>query len=148
MTSKILLVDDEAKIRDVLSCLLMEIGHEVRTASGPDEALALVRQQKFDMAFVDNLLGPMQGIELIEQLGRIDVDLPIVLMTGNPNIDTAIQALKKGASGFLRKPFRIEDLLVSIDHVNRKRELEEQRKELMADLERGARDKRSIPEST
>jgi putative two-component system response regulator len=135
MTSKILLVDDEARILDVLSCMLAELGCNVTTASRPDEALHLVGKEKFHMAFVDNLLGPVEGIDLIGQLGKVDPDLHFVIMTGNPNIETAIHALKKGVSDFLRKPFRIEDLLVSIDHVNRKRELEQQRKEIMSGLE-------------
>jgi putative two-component system response regulator len=135
MTSKILLVDDEARILDVLSCMLRELGCNIKTASGPVEALDLVGREKFHMAFVDNLLGPVEGIDLIGQLGKIDPDLHFVIMTGNPNIETAIHALKKGVSDFLRKPFHVEDLLVSIDHVNRKRELEQQRREMMSGLE-------------
>jgi putative nucleotidyltransferase with HDIG domain len=141
MTSKILLVDDEARIRDVLSCMLTELGCEVKTASGPDEALDLVGKESFHMAFVDNLLGPVEGIELIGQLSKVDPDLHFVIMTGNPNVETAINALKKGISDFLRKPFRIEDLLVSIDHVNRKRDLEQQRKEMLSGLELKVREK-------
>jgi putative two-component system response regulator len=135
MTSNILLVDDDARILDVLSCMLRELGCNIKTASGPVEALDLVGREKFHMAFVDNLLGPVEGIDLIGQLGKIDPDLHFVIMTGNPNIETAIHALKKGVSDFLRKPFHVEDLLVSIDHVNRKRELEQQRREMMSGLE-------------
>jgi len=135
MNSNILLVDDEARILDVLSCMLTELGCNVKTASGPDQALDLVGKETFHMAFVDNLLGPMEGLELIGQLGKVDPDLHFVIMTGNPNIETAIHALQQGVSDFLRKPFHFEDLLVSIDHVNRKRELDQQRKILMSELE-------------
>ena len=141
MASKILIVDDEAHIRNVLSCMLMEMGHDVKTASGPDEARSLVAGESFQMAFVDNLLGPMQGVDLVEHLGKIDPNLHFVIMTGNPNIETAIQSLKKGVSDFLRKPFHTEDLLVSIDHVNKKREIEQQRRELMSFLELKVREK-------
>lgn len=141
MTSKILVVDDEAHIRNVLSCMLMELGHDVKAASGPDEALSIITGESFQIAFVDNLLGPMQGVELVELLGAIDPELHFVIMTGNPSIETAIQSLKKGVSDFLRKPFRVEDLLVSISHVNKKRELEQQRKELMTCLETKVKEK-------
>jgi len=133
--SRILIVDDELNILKVLSDMLREMDCYVRTATNPDEALRLIAQEPFHIAFVDNFLGKTEGIQLIEQMGRIDPELHFVIMTGNPNIDLAIDALKKGASDFLRKPFRIEDLLVSIAHVNRKRQMEQQRNELMTDLE-------------
>ena len=133
--SRILLVDDEVHILNVFSDILRDMDCHVRTAASPDEALRLMEQEPFDIAFVDNFLGPIEGIQLIEQMGRIDPDLHYVIMTGNPNIDLAIASLKKGAADFLRKPFRIEDVLISIDHVNRKRELERHRKELMSVLE-------------
>lgn len=135
MTSRILLVDDETRILDTLACMFKEIGWEVATAATPDEALRLVSQEPFRMAFVDNQLGSMEGMELIDQLRKADPNLHFVIITGNPNIETAIRALKNGIADFLRKPFRFEDLLVSIEHVNRKRDLEQQRKDLLAGLE-------------
>jgi putative two-component system response regulator len=77
----------------------------------------------------------------VEHLGKIDPELHFMIMTGNPNIDMAIQSLKKGASDFLRKPFHMEDLVVSIDLVNKKREIEQQRKELMSLLELKVKEK-------
>ena len=133
--TRILLVDDEVNILHVLTDILREMDCYVRTANRPEEALRLMNEESFDIAFVDNFLGSIEGIQLIEQMGRMDPDLHYVLMTGNPNIDLAIASLKKGVADFLRKPFRIEDILISIDHVNRKRELEQQRKELMSVLE-------------
>jgi putative nucleotidyltransferase with HDIG domain len=87
------------------------------------------------------LLGPVEGIDLIGKLGKVDPDLHFVIMTGNPDIEMAIHALKKGVSDFLRKPFHIEDLLISIDHVKRKRKLEQQRKEMMSGLEQKVQEK-------
>jgi DNA-binding NtrC family response regulator len=131
MTSKILLVDDEDRILDLLACMFREIGLDVATAATPAEALRLVSEEPFRMAFVDNYLGSMEGIELIDQLRSADPDLQFVIMTGNPNIETAIRALNSGIADFLRKPFRFEDLLVSIEHVNRKIDLERQKKDLL-----------------
>ncbi len=135
MTSRILLVDDEVRILDALACMFKEIGWDVATAATPAEALRLVSEEPFRMAYVDNNLGSMEGLELIDQLRKADPSLHFVIMTGNPNIETAIRALKNGIADFLRKPFRFEDLLVSIEHVNRKIELEQQRKDLLAGLE-------------
>jgi len=132
MTARILLVDDEVRILDALSCMFKEISMDVATAATPAEALRLVSKEKFRMVFVDNYLGPMEGMELIRQLRKVDPNLQFVIMTGNPNIEAAVLALKDGVADFLRKPFRFEDLLVSIEHVNRKIALEQQKKDLLA----------------
>jgi len=135
MTSKILLVDDEERILDMLACMFTELGLDVAKAATPAEAIRRASEEPFRMAFVDNHLGPMEGIELIERLRTYDPSLQFVIMTGNHDIETAIHALKMGVSDILRKPFRMEELLVSMDHVNRRLDLEQQRKDLLAVLE-------------
>ena len=129
MTSKILLVDDEVRVLDALSCMFKEIGLDVATAATPVEALRLVSEGSFQIAFVDHNLGSMDGLELIGQLRKFDPNLQFVIMTGNPDIEAAVRALGNGVADFLRKPFRFEDLLVSIQHVNRKIELDQQIKD-------------------
>jgi DNA-binding NtrC family response regulator len=136
MTAKILLVDDEDRVLDILACMFKEIGWDVATAATPAEALRLVSEEPFRMAFVDNYLGSMEGMDLIEQLRKADPNLQFVIMTSNPNIATAINAIKNGVADFLRKPFRFEDLLVSIEHVNRKIELERQKQDLQRRISR------------
>lgn len=132
MASRIMLVDDEERILEVLACMFKEIGWDVATAATPAEALRLVSEEPFRMAFVDNHIGSMEGLELIEQLRAVDPSLQFVIMTGNPDIETAIKAIKSGIADFLRKPFRFEDLLVCIEHVNRRIDLEQQKKDLLA----------------
>lgn len=141
MNARILLVDDEDRVLDVLTCMFREVGLDVATAATPAEALRFVSEEPFRIAFVDNHLGSMEGMELIDQLRKTDPNLQFVIMTGNPNIETAIRALKNGIADFLRKPFHIEDLLVSIQHVNRKIELEQQKKNLLAGLEQTVQEK-------
>jgi len=139
--SRILLIDDELNILTVLSDMLRDMDCYVRTATRPEEALRLMAEEPFHLAFVDNFLGPIEGIQLIEQMNRIDPNLHCVIMTGNPSIELAIDCLQKGVSDFLRKPFRIEDILSSIDQVNKKRALKRQSKELMQVLELKVREK-------
>jgi DNA-binding NtrC family response regulator len=112
--------------------MFKEIGWDVATAATPAEALRLVSEEPFRMAFVDNYIGSIEGLELIEQLRAVDPSLQFVIMTGDPNIETAIKAIKKGIADFLRKPFRFADLLVSIEHVNRKIDREQQKKDILA----------------
>jgi DNA-binding NtrC family response regulator len=133
MTSHILLVDDDDKIRDVLSCLLMELGHEVKTASGPEEARELVNRTKFHLAFIDNHLGSTRGTDLIPVLAGLDRDLRFVLMSGTSDIEMAEDAIGKGVSGFLRKPFRVEEVLLCIDHASWRKKIEQRMKRLKSD---------------
>ena len=117
----------------MLACMFKEIGCDVATAATPAEALRLVSEDRFRIAYIDYYLGSMDGMELIDQLRAADPNLQFVIMTGSPNIEAAVRALEKGVADFLRKPFHFEDLLVSIEHVNRKIDLEQQKKQLLAD---------------
>jgi DNA-binding NtrC family response regulator len=131
-SSRILLVDDEQNLLHLLSLMLMEFGWAVATASRPGEALHMVQAERFQIAFVDNHLGPIEGIELIGKIQDVDPDLPCILMTGNLSIDVTVNAIRNGVAGVLRKPFRVEDLLVSIEQGKRAREIIlQQRKHLL-----------------
>jgi DNA-binding NtrC family response regulator len=131
MTSRILLVDDEDRILDAIGCMFKEIGLDVTTAATPVEALRYVSEGSFKIVFVDHHLGSMDGLELIGHLRKLDPNLQFVIMTGNPDVEAAVRALGNGVADFLRKPFRFEDLLVSIEHVNRKIEMEQRIKDLL-----------------
>lgn len=133
MASRILLVDDDERIRDVLAFLLMELGHEVKTAAGPDEARELANQKGFHIAFVDNHLGSMKGTDLIPELAELDPDLSFVIMSGTPDVEMAEDAIEKGVSGFLRKPFRVEEVLLCIDQVSWRKKIEKRLKTLKQD---------------
>jgi putative nucleotidyltransferase with HDIG domain len=135
-TVRILIVDDEKRILETYSLMLMDIGYSVQTASQPDEAIRLVQGEKFDIAFIDQFLGPARGLELMQELSRADPALYFVLMTANGSTDLAVDALKRGASDFISKPFFIADLIKSIEHVNMKRSLDKQKQEMLAMLER------------
>lgn len=141
MDLRVLLVDDDERIRGILSDMMTEMGFIVKTAADPGAALLAAADESFQLALVDNYLGETEGVHLIAQLADVDPEIQCVIMTGSPNVDTAIHALKKGAVDFLRKPFRVEELLTAIDLVNRKRKLEQERKELLAGLELRIREK-------
>lgn len=140
--SRILLVDDEERILHLISLMLIEFGWSVSATSQPEEALRMVQKERHEIAFIDNQLGPMEGITLIEKIHAIDADLPCVLMSGDLNIDRATNALEKGTAGFLRKPFRVEELLVSIEQCNKTRELLE-RQTVLTELQRTRRKNRA-----
>jgi two-component system, NtrC family, nitrogen regulation response regulator NtrX len=112
----ILVVDDEADIRELVSGLLEDEGHAVRTASNSDAALAAIRARKPSLALLDIWMqgGGLDGLELLDLIKQIDEDLPVVMISGHGNIETAVSALKRGAYDFIEKPFKSDRLVVVV----------------------------------
>ncbi len=131
----ILLVDDEAMLRELFSEMLSDLGHQVTAVADPASALAEMTPGRYDIAFLDHFLGSQLGLDLMQQLAEADPDLYFVMITANGNTDLAVEALQRGASDFLVKPFFEDDIVRSIDCVRGKRDLELQRKGLMLEME-------------
>jgi two-component system nitrogen regulation response regulator NtrX len=112
MATDILVVDDEADIRELVSGILTDEGHAVRTA--PDSAMALqaIRARLLDIWMQG---GGMDGLELLDLVKEFDPDLPVVMISGHGNIETAVSAIKRGAYDFLEKPFKSDRLLLVVD---------------------------------
>ncbi len=113
----ILVVDDEADIRDLVSGLLEDEGHAVRTASNSEEALAAIRARRPSLAVLDIWMqgGGLDGLELLDVVRELDPDLPVVMISGHGNIETAVSALKRGAYDFIEKPFKSDRLVVVVE---------------------------------
>ena len=118
--SRLLMVDDEQRILQLFAPLLEDAGFYVRTASTPDEALRLVREDSFHIAFVDQFLGTVKGLDLLDDLSAASPGLHFVIMTACASPDLAVEAMKRGASDFLSKPFFIGDFIRSIEYVQKK----------------------------
>jgi DNA-binding NtrC family response regulator len=115
----ILLVDDEAKIRQALARALVDEGHDVVETGSPKEALRLLNERPFDLLVVDNLMPELSGLEVIRQVAASmpSEERPqIVMMTAHATIESAIEAMKMGALDYLQKPFEIEEFLVVARH--------------------------------
>lgn len=132
--TRILIVDDERGILESFSFLLEDFGYSIKTASNPEDALRLASSDRFDIAFIDQYLGSARGVDLMDRMSAVDPDLYFVIITGSSSTDLAVDAFKKGASDFVSKPFFGADLIRSIEHVNKKRELDLQKKEFLATL--------------
>lgn len=139
--TRILIVDDEKRILELFKPLLEDSGYYVETAFTPDEALRLVREDYFDIVFIDQLLGPSRGLDLMQQITDMGKGLYYVIMTGNGSTDLAVEAMKRGASDFLSKPFFVNDIVKSIEYVNRRKALDSEKAELVASLELKAKEK-------
>ena len=114
MTSDVLIVDDEADIRDLVAGILEDEGYSVRTAQDSESALAAIRARKPSLLVLDIWMqgGGMDGLELLDMVKALDADLPVVMISGHGNIETAVSAIKRGAYDFLEKPFKSDRLLL------------------------------------
>ena len=130
----VLVVDDEADIRDLVSGLLEDEGHAVRTASNSEEALAAIRARKPSLLVLDIWMqgGGMDGLELLDLVMELDADLPVVMISGHGNIETAVSALKRGAYDFLEKPFKSDRLLLVVERALEAANLKRENRRLRA----------------
>jgi len=128
MISDILVVDDEADIRDLVAGILQDEGYAVRTARNSETALAAIRARKPALVVLDIWMtgGGMDGLELLDVLKGLDEDLPVIMISGHGNIETAVAAIKRGAYDFIEKPFKSDRLLLivqrALEAANLKRE--------------------------
>ena len=132
----ILVVDDEADIRELVSGLLEDEGHAVRVAANSDEALAAIRARKPSLALLDIWMqgGGLDGLELLDIIKELDPDLPVVMISGHGNIETAVSALKRGAYDFIEKPFKSDRLVVVIERALEAATLKRENKRLRAQV--------------
>ena len=116
MAEKILIVDDEPDMLKLLSMILKEkTPYEITTTNNPLEALDLAKKGGFDLVISDLKMPGLDGIELIEAVKQIDVDIPIIIITAYGTIESATEAIQKGGFDFITKPFRKEQILFTID---------------------------------
>src|SRR5258708_39709384 len=117
MSSDILIVDDEADIRELVAGILQDEGHGARTAKNSDEALAAVAARRPNLIFLDIWLqgSKLDGLQLLAAIKQEHPELPIVMISGHGNIETAVAAIKNGAYDFIEKPFKADPLVLVAD---------------------------------
>src|SRR6204780_3482876 len=131
MASDILIVDDEADIRDLVAGILQDEGHGTRTAGNSDGAVAAVVARRPNLVFLDIWLqgSRLDGLQLLDSLKQEHPDLPVVMISGHGNIETAVSAIKHGAYDFIEKPFKADRLLLvaerALENSRLKREVRE-----------------------
>jgi excisionase family DNA binding protein len=111
--ARVLVVDDEASIRDLLSKTLALAEYDVDTAADASTALGRVRATEYDLLIADLRMPGMDGLTLIRQVKRIRAELPVIIITGFSTESTAIEAVNLGVAGYLRKPFRVPEVLAA-----------------------------------
>ncbi|MDK2979452.1 MAG: two-component system, NtrC family, nitrogen regulation response regulator NtrX [Bacteroidales bacterium] len=112
--AKILVIDDEKSIRDTLKEILEYEEHQVDLAADGDEGLTLFKENKYDIVLLDIKMPQKDGIEVLEEIFKINYEIPVIMISGHGNIDTAVESIKKGAYDFIEKPLDLNRLLVTI----------------------------------
>ena len=130
----ILVVDDEEVMRDVLRSLLIQAGYGVSLAENGPQGLAVARRGGYAAAIVDMMLPEMDGIEVLEELKRIDPELVVLMITAYASVETAIAAMKKGAFDYVAKPFKHEELLHILANGLNQRRLQDENRQLRTAL--------------
>jgi response regulator RpfG family c-di-GMP phosphodiesterase len=139
--TRILIVDDDASVRDVISVLLQEEGYECRTAAGAEEALEIAAQEAPPLVISDMKMPGRDGIWLLEAFRERHPDSAVVMLTGYGDTEAAVDCLRRGAADYLLKPPKLTDLIRAIERALAKRRIELARKRYQRKLERKVRDR-------
>jgi two-component system nitrogen regulation response regulator NtrX len=134
MASDILIVDDESDICELVAGLLQDEGYSTRTARDSDSALAEIAGRRPNLLFLDIWLqgSRLDGLQLLDQVKALHPELPVVMISGHGNIETAVAAIKQGAYDFIEKPFKADRLVLVADRALETSRLKREVKELKA----------------
>ena len=132
--AKILVVDDEAGIRDFFYSALSQEDYEVSTAPSGEEAIELVRKDGFDLVLLDIKLPGIDGIEILRQIRKIDEDIVVIIITAHATLKTAVAALKEGAYDYVTKPFDLNEITSTVKRGLEKKRLLIENRELVKRL--------------
>ncbi|SBW13775.1 nitrogen regulation protein NR(I) [Brucella sp. 10RB9215] len=141
MAADILVVDDEVDIRDLVAGILSDEGHETRTAFDADSALAVINDRAPRLVFLDIWLqgSRLDGLALLDEIKKQHPELPVVMISGHGNIETAVSAIRRGAYDFIEKPFKADRLILvaerALETSKLKREVSDLRKRTGDQLE-------------
>ena len=119
----ILIIDDEKAIRKTLAEILAYEGYKIEEAGDGEEGLRKFSEKKFDIVLCDIKMPRMDGIEFLEKARELNADVPVIMISGHGNVETAVEAVKKGAFDYISKPPDLNRLLITLRNATEKQEL-------------------------
>jgi PAS domain S-box-containing protein len=134
--ANILIIDDEESIRFSFKTHLSNEGHEVTTAADYSSGIKALSENKFDLVIMDIILGCRTGIDILQEIKHKHMQSQVIMITGEPNIETAADAVRFGAFDYLVKPIRKKTLLQVTSHALQNKSLIEQKNRMKADNEK------------
>jgi DNA-binding NtrC family response regulator len=114
---RILIVDDESDLRNLLNHVLTQAGYEVVEAPGGEEALNILQRETFDIAFLDIQMPNINGIQVLKYLQKNSPSTKAIMLTGYAGLKNAMEAKQFGATDFINKPYNIEDILATVERL-------------------------------
>jgi len=130
---KILIVDDDKELRDHLAEVLKEGGYRTKSAASAEEAYEKLSSEEFDIVLLDYMMPKQSGIDALYEIKRLMPKTKVIMITAFASVENAIDAIKKGASDYISKPFKIDNLLLTIRRVLEEAKFEEGIKKLDID---------------
>lgn len=135
--AKVLIIDDEKSIRNTLRDILEYEKYEIVDAADGQEGFAKVQKEKFDVVLCDIKMPKMDGLELLQKIQESEIETAVIMISGHGNIETAVEAVKKGAFDFIQKPLDLNRLLVTMRNALDKTSLIKETKILKKKLNKG-----------
>jgi len=120
---RVLVVDDDREIREYMETFLAKDGFEVKTLAEPDAAVDEVREGGYHLVVLDLMMPKMDGVEVLRQIRQVDDDIAVVIFTGYPSLESAVESMKLDVVDYLKKPFNPEEFREVLDRVMRKKGL-------------------------
>jgi signal transduction histidine kinase len=145
---RILIVDDDEGTREILTLIFGKKGYEIETAATGQEAIEKAHGGPFNAALIDIKLPDIKGLELLAPLRELYPDIALILITGHASLQTAVQALDKGALAYITKPLKSEEVLVRVRDALEKQRLIEERQQALEALERRAKQLAALGRAT
>ncbi|MBI5681938.1 MAG: sigma-54-dependent Fis family transcriptional regulator [Deltaproteobacteria bacterium] len=130
----ILVVDDDAGIRDVLKEFLEKKGYDIETIGDSRNVIERVKSKQFDIILVDLKMPDINGLELLKAIKQFDAETVVIIMTGYASLETAIQAIREGEYDYITKPFRLEEIYITIKNACEKIFLKQQHRVFIDEL--------------
>ncbi|MDW8326918.1 MAG: response regulator transcription factor [Anaerolineales bacterium] len=134
LTGRILIIEDEASLRQTMTRIMRQAGCEVTAAANGVEALQRLATATYDLAYLDIHLPEMDGMQVLREIHRLYPQMPVVLFTAYASLDTAIEAMRLGATDYLLKPLNPELLISRTEAILKKQAVERRRRELQAQV--------------
>jgi two-component system alkaline phosphatase synthesis response regulator PhoP len=135
ITGRVLIIDDEASLRRTLARILQQARFEVTTAESGKEGLAFLVQQKFDLVYLDIRMPDMNGLEVLKAIHSKFPELPVILFTAQPDMNSAVEALRHGAIDYLMKPLKPQALIARTQDILAWRQKERHKREIQLQIE-------------
>ncbi len=136
MAKRLLIVDDEANMRHMLSLLLGKAGYAVQTADNGRDALEIVRQADFDVILCDLKMPEMDGMAFLEAAGELIAETTVIMMSAFGTVDTALEAMKRGAYDYISKPFKPDEVYLALRKAEEREGLRHENRSLKETLRR------------